>query len=492
MRTAATLILLLFVNTLIWSQVPSYVPSQGLLTWYSFSGNSNDLSGNGNHLTNNNASLSADRNGSPSSAYSFNGTNSYLINNAPGFIFASTSSFTVSFWMLKPTTAAAVMLMHGTTAAGNFIYNFQTNSSSGLQFGTNKQQSPWFWAQATYTSNVWTHVVGVYQNNYMTLYINGTPVANNTFTHTGVTSTTLPLYVGRGVSGNYYNGTLDDIGIWNRALTQAEINGLFTACQPVIGGIANITTCDSYASPSGTTYTSSGTYSDTLQTTLGCDSIITLNLTIKNSSQATETVTRCFRYTSPSGLYTWTSSGTYLDTLQNSMDCDSIITINLTINTVDTSVTRTSAVILTANATNATYRWLNCNQNYALIPGATAKAFTALVNGSYAVEITQNGCVDTSSCYTINSVGLMEDTPALLPRVYPNPGSGFISIINLPETAVKISIYDLTGKLAHSFIRESSDPEVRNLDLTFLEAGVYFLEISSEVRIFTIKLIVRK
>ena len=47
----------------------------------------------------------------------------------------------------------------------------------------------------------------------------------------------------------------------------------------------------------------------------------------------------CFSYISPSSNYTWTTSGTYMDTIRNALSCDSIITVNLIINTVDTTVT---------------------------------------------------------------------------------------------------------------------------------------------------------
>jgi hypothetical protein len=118
--------------------------------------------------------------------------------------------------------------MHATNTAGNFIWIFQTGATS-MQFGTNKQQSSWIWAQSTSTTNVWTHIVLVYNAGAMTLYKDNVAVATGTFNHTGVTSATLPLYIGRGIGGNYFNGKIDDIGIWNRCLSACEINDLFTA-----------------------------------------------------------------------------------------------------------------------------------------------------------------------------------------------------------------------------------------------------------------------
>ncbi|MBL0046935.1 MAG: hypothetical protein IPP32_02395 [Bacteroidetes bacterium] len=93
-----------------------------------------------------------------------------------------------------------------------------------------------------------------------------------------------------------------------------------------------ITTCNSYSAPSGKyIWTQSGTYNDTLTNALGCDSILNIQLTIRTNSTSTQTLTACISYPSPSGKYNWTSSGTYLDTIPNSLGCDSILTFILTI-----------------------------------------------------------------------------------------------------------------------------------------------------------------
>jgi hypothetical protein len=75
-------------------------------------------------------------------------------------------------------------------------------------------------------------------------------------------------------------------------------------------------------------------------------------------STITETV--CFSYTSPSSKYTWTESGTYLDTIPNYIGYDSIITINLTVVSIDNSVNQSDG-ILTAIESDADYQWLTCN-----------------------------------------------------------------------------------------------------------------------------------
>ena len=110
------------------------------------------------------------------------------------------------------------------------------------------------------------------------------------------------------------------------------------------------TACNNYNVPSeDETYTAAGTYSDIIPNAAGCDSVITINLTINNSSAGAISPTACDSYTAPSGAV-YTASGTYTDVIPNATGCDSTITINLTVNTVDASVTQ-KVTTLTANAT---------------------------------------------------------------------------------------------------------------------------------------------
>ena len=76
--------------------VPSYVPVNGLVSWYPFSGNANDESGNGNHATVNGAVLTNDRFSNPNAAYAYDGVNDYLFGNASTF---PVGERTVAVWM---------------------------------------------------------------------------------------------------------------------------------------------------------------------------------------------------------------------------------------------------------------------------------------------------------------------------------------------------------------------------------------------------------
>ena len=115
----------------------------------------------------------------------------------------------------------------------------------------------------------------------------------------------------------------------------------------------------------------------------------------------------------------YTSSGIYNQTLTNLSGCDSVVTLDLGIISVDTSVSYViSSSTLTALAPNATYQWLDCNNNNTPVAGETNQNFSPTSNGNYAVEVTQNGCTAISNCYQINN--LMSVSLSALNPIYCN------------------------------------------------------------------------
>ncbi|MCH8319024.1 MAG: T9SS type A sorting domain-containing protein, partial [Bacteroidetes bacterium] len=114
---------------------------------------------------------------------------------------------------------------------------------------------------------------------------------------------------------------------------------------------------------------------------------------------------------------------------------------------VDTSVTQ-SGDTLTANASGATYQWLDCNNSYTPVSGATNQSFTATANGNYTVEVTQNGCTDTSACYSITIIGILENTFGSVLAVFPNPSSGnFIVDLGGQYGNVTVNVRSVKGQL---------------------------------------------
>lgn len=226
----------------------------------------------------------------------------------------------------------------------------------------------------------------------------------------------------------------------------------------------------------------SGTYLDTLLAVTGCDSVVTTTLLVNPTFSIPQNATICQGDSIFLGGNWQTVSGTYTTLLTSTNQCDSSIVTTLFVQDVDTSVTE-NGVAFTANASAATYQWLDCNQGYAPIIGATAAVFVATTNGSYAVEVTQGGCVDTSKCYVVSTIGQAELQPKIDFSVYPNPTKGIIAIrgnFSTETKAIEITLYSMQGELLYRKGTLIEDGVLdTQLDMTDLPNGTYQLRLNA-------------
>ncbi len=228
MERMILIVTLFLCFTTAMAQVPDYVPTDGLVAWYPFNGNGNDLSGTGNDATNNGATFLDDRFGTANSAASFNGTSSYMSVASPTFSLSYSGSFTYSVWINKQAQPlAGIVMMTGTGASGNFISIIQ--GSSNEVFGTTMQGSAWTYINCPHTLNNWDHYVGTYDGGEMEWYKNGAFQSSGTSPYTLAATLNMPLYIGKGISTGNFLGAIDDIGIWERVLTPTEISDLYNA-----------------------------------------------------------------------------------------------------------------------------------------------------------------------------------------------------------------------------------------------------------------------
>jgi hypothetical protein len=239
-----------------------------------------------------------------------------------------------------------------------------------------------------------------------------------------------------------------------------------------------VSACGSYVwAADGNTYASSGTYNAFLTNAAGCDSNLVLDLTITSGTTTTEDVTACGSYTWPADGITYSTSGAYMTTLTNGAGCDSTITLNLTINTVSTSINYIDVVTLSVGASGGTYQWLDCNNNYSVIPGETGQTFAPSVNGSYACEITLNGCTDTTACRSVSTIGIEENDFGTSLKVYPNPTFGQLTV-DLGEDYEIISarLMNVSGQLVEEKVFNNANAFEMNI---IGGPGFYILEIST-------------
>lgn len=143
---------------------------------------------------------------------------------------------------------------------------------------------------------------------------------------------------------------------------------------------------------------------------------------------------------------------------------------------LDTSVTLIGNTLL-ALEKNATYQWVDCDNEYEPIPGETDSIFTPGVDGYYAVIIQNGTCLDTSSCYNVMTVGIKE---TMLPRlrVYPNPTPGQLTLeFGQIIDRANLEIIDVFGRVTH--LQEIRTAE--NIPLTLTGSpGMYWVRLYSE------------
>jgi gliding motility-associated-like protein len=529
----------------------------GLVGRWSFCGNANDESGNGNNGVVTGATLSSDRFGNANSAYHFDGNDFIKVNSIYDY-----PNKTINCWFnaseifqngnnsYQILSIDAQTLNHGMTSA-----QLESGQISIFAGGEN---NPFF---TPIDSNQWYMLTLVRNTTNVEYYLNGILLGSNnsgTITSTSNDNENLLIGVDRSEIVQFFKGNIDDIGIWNRALTQQEIEQLFShgnlsswwsdgttnqtsihvqptqnttysvtvsdgvgSCTdsitiqvnnpqinagpdisvcagdsttltatgastyawdngvvngqtfvPIVEGYYNVTgtdtlgcsnsvsifvdllqptsssispvNCVTYTAPDGAVYTNSGQYTAVIPNAAGCDSTISINLTINNASSGTDTKVACDTYTWIDGV-TYTennTSATY--TLQNAVGCDSVVTLNLTINKLlnlnagnDQVVCKGENVILAASGAD-TYNWNNgISDGVAFSPPLGTTTYT--VTGTDG-----NGCTDTDEV-VVTSDYCFEIPGALSPNGDNNNDTWEITgLSNYPNA--QVTVFDRWGQ----------------------------------------------
>ena len=230
----------------------------------------------------------------------------------------------------------------------------------------------------------------------------------------------------------------------------------------------------------GAYHNTSGVYSDTLATMIGCDSIIQTTLTVNSAYETVLSPISICQGDSALifGTY-YQMEGVYYDSMTTTLGCDSVEVQQLMFDVVDISI---SVILdgggsqLKANASGAgvTYQWIDCSDNSA-IAGETNQIFVPATDGVFAVVVNDGMCSDTSACTQVKGVGINEIMQFDI-AVYPNPAHGKFTVELQSSTLSKIEVYDALGKLIYTV--DTSENKIL-VDLSFAERGVYRLKIST-------------
>ncbi len=337
---------------------------------------------------------------------------------------------------------------------------------------------------------VWQHFAFTYDGAFLRLYINGSQVdslpANGTLANSGG-----DLMIGHIDFQEFtfgMTGKIDEVGLWNKKLTVEEINCIIdTKISPASQGLqvyldfnegqpdgdnTAITALIDQASGATTTISDVALTGTSSNFTSGINNYTTVNSTYCGTA---------FSF----GSQIIDAPGVYYDAFLVAGACDSLVALNVSDNSPNVTVTENNNFLL-ANATGASYQWLNCTTN-APISGAVNQSFIPISNGDYAVIVTQNACSDTSECYNFSTAGFDHYKFGTL-NVFPNPTQNSFQV-SLPTwvSDAELAIYDFAGK--RIFTNSISGNEmVVSLGDEFPK-GVYFIEIRSNAQLFVGKIV---
>jgi hypothetical protein len=279
-------------------------------------------------------------------------------------------------------------------------------------------------------------------------------------------------------SGTYIVAGVDVNGCQNTDTVVVNI-------APVINATINVTGCDSVLWNNQTYYSSS-----TLQfqniTALGCDSNTVVNIILSNNTSTVDSIITCGSYAWSLNGQTYNQSGIYIAQSIGINGCDSLVTLVLTINNppnppiVSTAVNLNQGIYFTTPSQNdVTYQWLTC-PNYQEIPGETSNIYDPVLNGNYVVIVTNACGSDTSECIDLNSVFDMSYNMDIV--LFPNPTFSVVNVIGLKDIETEFEIFDGQGRVLKKGNVSSANSSI---DLNSFAAGIYLIKIK-EVGIYEI------
>ena len=231
-------VLLMGINA--FAQIPPYVPTNGLVGWWPFTGNASDSSGNAHDGTVFGATLISDRLGNVNSAFSFNGSSYISVPHHVDFDFGI-GDYSISAWAVRDGSNQWQEIISKTLPGPDFTGYQLRFGSSNIDFISGSTYNGSWFDNGIVTSPIsngnWYHFVGVFSpsTGTVSLYVNGAlvgtvastvPLINPDNTNDLMFGVYQPIIVVP--SGpEFLTGKIDDIGIWNRALTSQEVTDLF-------------------------------------------------------------------------------------------------------------------------------------------------------------------------------------------------------------------------------------------------------------------------
>ncbi|MFN3529759.1 MAG: LamG-like jellyroll fold domain-containing protein [Bacteroidia bacterium] len=426
----------------------------------------------------------------PQNALDFDGFDDYVETPAASGLLTGNNGFSMSCWVNPINTNPAFPNFDGIIGFRNDLNaDFYIIQLSSTQFEArlrNENNQVFTITSPTVQLNTWQHLALVYNGTQLRFYHNGQ--LNQSISASGsISNSTVAFRIGR-ISFQIYdfnfNGQIDEVGLWSRALSDTEVNCIYRQkINNPMPGLTHYYSMDQGLA--GGINNSITSLTDQAGTLNGWLYGFSLNGTTSNFVTGTAQVTMVSDTICPGEIYSlggqnFNQAGNYTVLLPATQGCDSTIYLQLAEQIINTSVQQNRDTLVATNLLATAWRWLDCNNNFSPINGANAAEFIAQANGSYAVEITQINCKDTSNCVQVSTVGLSETSGIPELRLYPNPANKWLHLYLSTEISGNIHIHDVQGRLIKRMILLNQVPI---LDISDLTPGVYILSIEGNNQI---------
>lgn len=409
---------------------------------------------------------------------SFDGTDDQVIVPGASALIAGSTAMTIACWVYPTNTTAIFPDFDG-------FCGFRDNAFADfymVQFGVGRVEARFRndlgvnvdIVDTGMQVNVWQHYALVYSEPELSLYRNGVLVGTTTATGT-ISSTLETFYIGNlpFQTFNYWlTGKLDEVSLWNRALSPSEIQCMMTSSINPTSDSLKLYFNFNQGIAAGNNATETTLFDRSLHLDGSLDGFALTGFT-SNYVPGVNNVTSTVRQLCPGdsivfGGQTIYSAGNYTGTYAVSPICDSVV--YLSVSQTDTSVIE-NGMQLIANQPGALYQWLDCDNGYAPISGAVTRGFTPPGDGNYAVIVNQGSCRDTSGCHyvLINSISSLSVSGVF---VFPNPVDEQINMrFEKASDIGKIEITDASGRLV--FVTNEIHQSALSIPCSSWNSGLY-------------------
>ncbi len=331
--------------------------------------------------------------------------------------------------------------------------------------------------------NVWQHYVLTYDGSELTLYRNAALIQSIPASGS-ISNTTDDFYIGNLIYSltNYYlQGKIDEVSLWNKSLNANEVSCIYKSYPDsnAVGLQLYFKFNDGITGGNNqglsTALPSTGGYPAYLNNFGLLGGLSNWVAGLQNFTPTTASI--CPGQTVTFGTQTLTTAGIYYEAFNGSSGCDSVVRMDLSA-AVNTDISLSGATLTAAQA-GGSYQWIDCDNGFVVVAGATSQSFSPTVNGNYAVIVTYNSCTDTSFCYDVLGVGVHSFASNENIRIFPNPSKDQIKLTNINQAAI-VEIHDIQGKLLlNATVEQESE-----LDVSSLAKGYYIVNISVSGNIF--------